>query len=201
MLKGTAIVKRIFDLSSAVFGLIILSPIFLVAALAIKLDSPGPVFFRQKRIGQHGIPFRIFKFRTMTVTQNSDAPEITAANDERVTGIGSFLRQHKIDELPQLLNVLFGNMSIVGPRPELAKFVALYPPEVRDVVLSVRPGITDYAAIEFRDESSLLENTDNTEQAYVDQIMPRKLELYVDYVGNQSLLLDIRLIFRTLCNL
>ena len=190
--------KRVFDLSAAILGLLVLSPLFLVAALAIKLDSRGPVFFRQRRVGRHGVEFRIFKFRSMTVGQDAAAPGITALGDARITRVGGFLRRYKIDELPQLLNVVGGDMSFVGPRPELPKYVAMYPAETRDIVLSVRPGITDYAAIEFRNESALLADAKDPERVYVDRIMPRKLELYVQYVSDQSLWLDLRLIVKTL---
>ena len=199
--RVTDISKRILDLGSAFIGLVILSPLLLLVTIAIKLDSRGPVFFRQTRIGRNGTPFQIFKFRSMVTEQPDEALSITSADDERVTAVGAWLRKYKIDELPQLLNVLQGDMSLVGPRPELPEYVAMYPPAVKDLVLSVRPGITDFAAIEFRDESSMLAEAEDPEQFYIEQVLPRKLELYVRYVSERSLFLDIRLIMRTLARL
>ena len=197
----SAISKRMFDLMGAVIGLALLSPLFIAVAIAIKLDSRGPVFFRQTRVGRIGVLFQIFKFRTMRTAQHSDALGITTADDARITRIGSFLRNYKIDELAQLLNVVRGEMSLVGPRPELPKFVALYPSDIRDIVLSLRPGITDFASIAFKDESSLLAKADDPEQFYIEHVMPKKLDAYVRYVREQSLILDIRLIFLTLARI
>ncbi|WP_394673706.1 sugar transferase [Limnobacter sp.] len=189
--------KRTFDFVLALFGVLLLSPMLLLVALLIKRDSPGPVFFRQERIGRHGKPFRIHKFRTMTVAQPGAAMQITVGNDSRITEIGTFLRHYKIDELPQLIDVLQGSMSLVGPRPEVPKYVALYPEPTKSIVLSVRPGITDLASIEYRSESELLGKSSNPEQTYVEEVMPAKLAYCVQYVQQQSVWLDIQIIVRT----
>ena len=190
--------KRLFDFFGALFGLIVLCPLFLVVACAIRLDSAGPVFFRQVRTGKQGIPFCIFKFRTMITDAERKGMQITVGADQRITGVGFFLRKYKIDELPQLINVLLGDMSLVGPRPEVPKYVAKWPDNVRDEILSVRPGITDFASIEFRDENAQLADADDPEQVYVEKILPIKIDYYLQYVRNRSLWLDIQLIFRTL---
>lgn len=190
-------IKRVFDFIAALAGLIFLAPLFVVVACWIKLDSNGPVFFRQQRVGRHGIPFHIFKFRTMVVDTESKS-QITVGNDARITGAGNFLRHYKIDELPQLINVLLGEMSLVGPRPEVPRYVACYPKDMREIVLSVPPGITDWAAIKYKDESNLLGLADNSEQTYIEEIMPAKLEYYVRYVKERSFLTDLRIIFITL---
>lgn len=190
--------KRLMDLVLVIPGLLLLSPLFLIIALWIKLDTGGPVFFRQERIGRFGRPFRIYKFRTMVVDAEQRGLRITAGHDPRVTRSGRFLRASKLDELPQLLNVLKGEMSLVGPRPEVAEYVAHYPVALRDKVLSVPPGITDRASIEYRDESRLLAASDNPQQSYIEKILPRKLEYYVRYVDGRSLWGDVVLIFRTL---
>lgn len=189
--------KRVFDFIAALAGLIFLAPLFVVVACWIKLDSNGPVFFRQQRVGRHGIPFHIFKFRTMAVDTESKS-QITVGNDARITGAGNFLRHYKIDELPQLINVLLGEMSLVGPRPEVPRYVACYPKDMREIVLSVPPGITDWAAIEYKDESNLLVLADNSEKTYIEVILPAKLEYYVRYVKERSFLTDLRIIFITL---
>ena len=193
--------KRIFDVIAAVMGLVILSPLLLLIGISIRLFDGGPVFYRQTRVGRYGQTFEVYKFRTMTVSQDEDAPQITAANDQRITKFGRHLRNHKLDELPQLLNVMLGEMSIVGPRPEVPQFVERYPADQRDIILSVRPGITDLASIEFREEMSLLSNVHDPQRFYVDDILPRKLELYVRYVREWSLLFDFRIIFRTIVKL
>ena len=190
-------IKRLLDIVASFIGLFLLSPVLLIIALLIKRDSPGPVFFRQERIGQYGKPFHIHKFRTMTVAQPSTAMQITVGQDARITRIGAFLRHYKIDELPQLIDVLQGSMSLVGPRPEVPKYVALYPEAVKSIVLSVRPGITDLASIEYRSESELLGKSSNPEQTYIEEVMPAKLAYCVQYVEQQSLWLDIQIIART----
>ena len=190
-------IKRLLDIVASFIGLFLLSPVLLIIALLIKRDSPGPVFFRQERIGQYGKPFHIHKFRTMTVAQPSTAMQITVGQDARITRIGAFLRHYKIDELPQLIDVLQGSMSLVGPRPEVSKYVALYPEAVKSIVLSVRPGITDLASIEYRSESELLGKSSNPEQTYIEEVMPAKLAYCVQYVEQQSLWLDIQIIART----
>lgn len=189
--------KRVFDFVAAVIGLIFLMPLFVIVACWIKLDSSGPVFFRQQRVGRYGIPFHIFKFRTMQMGAETKG-QITVGNDMRITGAGHFLRHYKIDELPQLINVLSGEMSLVGPRPEVPRYVACYPKDMREIVLSVPPGITDWAAIKYKDESNLLGLADNSEQTYIEVIMPIKLEHYVRYVKERSFLTDLRIIFTTL---
>lgn len=190
--------KRLFDMALAAIGLVLLAPLFIGLALAIRLDSRGPVFFRQERVGRHGRIYRIHKFRTMVPDADRSGPQLTVAGDPRVTGVGRYLRRYKLDELPQLLDVLRGEMSLVGPRPEVPRYVAHYPAEVRDIVLSVRPGITDWAAIEFRNENELLAGAKDPERTYLEEVLPAKLARYVEYVRNQSLAGDIRIIFLTL---
>lgn len=189
--------KRFFDIVCALIGLVVLSPLFLVIAVWIKLDSNGPVFFRQVRVGRNGKPFRIHKFRTMGVNSES-VGRLTVGNDSRVTRSGHFLRKSKIDELPQLIDVVVGNMSLVGPRPEVQEFIDCYPSEVRRVVLSVRPGITDLASIEMVDENEILAKYTDSRKAYIEQILPIKQQYYVDYVRNNSLFEDINIIFKTI---
>ena len=190
--------KRMFDVAAALTGLVLLAPLFVVVAVWIRLDSPGPVFFRQERVGRGGVPFRIHKFRTMRVAAESPGPALTIGADPRITRAGAFLRRTKIDELPQLIDVLRGDMSIVGPRPEVPDFVAAYPPELRAKVLRVRPGITDPASLQFRDESTLLARAADPEREYRDVVLPAKLRLAADYVDQASLAGDLRLIASTL---
>ncbi|HEV7915243.1 MAG TPA: sugar transferase [Albitalea sp.] len=190
--------KRLFDLGVATLGLLLLAPLLLVIALWVKLDSPGPVFFRQERVGRFGVPFRIHKFRTMTYRADAGGALITVGADARVTRAGTLLRRAKLDELPQLVDVLRGAMSIVGPRPEVPRYVAIYPRELRDKVLSVRPGITDFASIQFRDESALLARAADPEREYTEVVLPAKLQLAAQYVDQASLATDLRLIGRTL---
>jgi lipopolysaccharide/colanic/teichoic acid biosynthesis glycosyltransferase len=190
--------KRSLDVLLAAIGLALLAPVWFAIAVWIKLDSPGPVFFRQERVGRHAQVFRIRKFRTMVVDAPALGPSITASTDPRITRAGRFLRRYKLDELPQLLDVLAGNMSIVGPRPEVPQYVALYPPATRELVLSIRPGITDDAAILFRDESQLLAAAADPHTAYVCIILPKKLALYEQYVRTRSLPGDFAIIWRTL---
>lgn len=189
--------KRIFDAVAAGSGLLVLSPILIACALAVRLSSPGPVFFRQQRVGLNGRIFEILKFRSMRVADAS-APQITIGGDPRITSAGTFLRAWKLDELPQLWNVLVGDMSLVGPRPEVPKYVALYPAETRKLVLSVRPGITDPCSIHLRNESHLLAGVEDPERYYIDTLMPEKLRMAGEYVQRQSFFHDIQLIFQTL---
>ena len=191
--------KRAFDLALAALGLVLLSPLLAAIALAVTLDSPGPVFFRQERVGRGGVPFRIHKFRTMRHDAAGAGPQLTVGADARITRVGAFLRRTKLDELAQLLDVLAGSMSLVGPRPEVPRYVALYPAALRDVVLSVRPGLTDLASIEFRDEAALLARAADPEREYVEVVMPRKLALAARYVKARSLALDVTILWRTLC--
>ena len=191
--------KRLLDIFLSAVGLILLAPLFAAIASWIGLDSPGPVFFRQERVGRTGIVFRIHKFRTMrSAAADSTASAITVGADPRITRAGSFLRRHKLDELPQLIDVLRGDMSLVGPRPEVPRYVAEYPVEVRAKILSVRPGITDLASLQFRDESELLARAADPEREYRDVVMPAKLRLAVDYVDHATLGSDLRLLGLTL---
>jgi lipopolysaccharide/colanic/teichoic acid biosynthesis glycosyltransferase len=190
--------KRLFDIVFAGLGLLLLSPLLLGIALWIKLDSRGPVFFCQERVGRFGVPFRIHKFRTMVTDAERLGGQITVGADARITAAGRWLRASKVDELPQLWDVLRGAMSLVGPRPEVPRYVALYPPAMRELVLSVRPGITDPASLNFRNESELLARAADPEREYVEVVMPMKLGLTADYVRHASLLGDIRLILATL---
>lgn len=189
--------KRLFDIIVSLLGLIALSPLFLVVAVAIKRDSPGPVFFRQVRVGKDGNTFRIHKFRSMTVNKADNAKEITVGGDARITRTGAWIRHWKLDELPQLIDVFLGDMSIVGPRPEVPRYVALYPDALRQVVLSVRPGITDLASIRFRHENDLLAQASDPEQAYRDQILPEKLRLQSEYVRTRSFIGDLGILIAT----
>ena len=190
--------KRVFDLLLSSLGLVMLSPLLLLLALWIKLDSLGPVFFRQERVGRGGRTFRIHKFRTMVVDAEKKGLQITVGIDSRVTRSGRYLRKYKLDELPQLLDVWLGNMSLVGPRPEVPSYVAYYPQELKDLVLSVRPGITDLASIEFKNENEILGRASDPHQAYVQDVLPIKLEYCVEYIRNRSLMRDILIIFLTL---
>jgi lipopolysaccharide/colanic/teichoic acid biosynthesis glycosyltransferase len=192
------IAKRVFDLFWTVPGLIVLSPLMVGLAIWIRLDSPGPALFRQERVGRFGKPFRVVKFRTMTANAEERGPKITAGADPRITRAGAFLRKSKLDELPQLFNVLKGEMSLVGPRPEVPEYVAQYPDDVRERVLSVPPGITDFAAIEFRNESELLANSQNPEDDYLNKVLPRKLAYYERYVTERNMWVDFVLILRTM---
>ncbi|HEX5310171.1 sugar transferase [Aquabacterium sp.] len=190
--------KRLFDWVMSTLGLLVLAPLLLLMALAIKLDSPGPVFFRQERVGRFGRPFHIHKFRTMRHDPSGKGLQITVGADKRITRVGAFLRRTKLDELPQLIDVWVGSMSLVGPRPEVPRYVAHYPADMRDKVLSVRPGITDIASIEYRDESAVLARAADPERAYIEEVMPHKLALAASYVDQASVWLDIKLIFRTI---
>lgn len=187
--------KRLFDVICSGLGLLLLSPVLLAAAVWVKLDSPGPALFRQTRVGRFGVPFTIHKFRTM---RTSTGAQITVGEDPRITRAGRLLRVTKLDELPQLWDVLRGAMSLVGPRPEVPRYVALYPVELRDIVLSVRPGITDPASLRFRNESELLAKAADPEREYVEVVLPAKLRLAADYVRSASLMGDVRLILATL---
>lgn len=189
--------KRLFDLVSAFAGLVAVSPVFLIVGILVKLEDKGPVFFRQERIGWRGRPFRIWKFRTMVVDAEKMGSLITVGDDPRITRVGSFLRATKIDELPQLINVVVGQMSMVGPRPEVAKYVALYNDEQRKV-LDLRPGMTDPASIHFRQESTLLALDSNPETAYIEYFMPEKIRINLEYTKRRSLWGDIVLVLKTI---
>ncbi|TXC65455.1 hypothetical protein FSC37_03170 [Piscinibacter aquaticus] len=190
--------KRVVDVVASAAGLLVLAPLFLLIALAIKLESPGPVFFRQERVGRFGRPFRIFKFRTMTVAPPTGGVPLTVAGDRRITRVGALLRRTKLDELAQLIDVLRGTMSLVGPRPEVPRYVAHYPPEWRERLLSVRPGITDFASVRYRDENDLLAAASDPEREYIDVILPTKLRYALHYVERPSLTNDLRVLGLTL---
>jgi lipopolysaccharide/colanic/teichoic acid biosynthesis glycosyltransferase len=188
--------KRIFDIVSSLFVLICVSPLFILVALWIFLDSEGGVFFRQKRVGLYQEEFDLFKFRTMR--PGSDKVKITVGDrDPRVTQVGYYLRKYKLDELPQLLNILKGEMSVVGPRPEVKEYVDLYTPEQLRV-LSVRPGLSDLATLEYVNESEILAKSSDPQKTYIEEIMPNKLKLNLEYIDNQSFWLDMKIIFKTL---
>lgn len=189
--------KRIFDLLCSGIGLILLFPVFLLIVVWIKLDSPGPIFFRQVRVGRFGKPFRIHKFRTMRVDAEKSG-RLTVGADSRVTKSGFILRKYKLDELPQLIDVLAGRMSLVGPRPEVQEFIDCYPAVVRDKILSVRPGITDWASIAMVDENQLLAAYSDPRQAYIDIVLPIKQRFYLSYVDQQGFITDIRIIYSTI---
>ena len=189
--------KRIFDLVAASLGLVLLSPLLLGIALWVRFDSPGPALYRQQRVGRFGRLFRIHKFRTMSQDRSTDSMQITVGADPRITRAGKFLRRTKLDELPQLWDVLVGDMSLVGPRPEVPKYVALYPDALRDKVLSVRPGITDRASIEYREENELLARAVDPERTYIEVVMPAKLRYAAEYVDRRSMWSDLRLIGAT----
>lgn len=188
--------KRAMDVAISAAALLVLWPLFLLIALAIKIDDPGPVFYRQERVGRGGKTFRIFKFRSMVADADKKGLQITVGRDSRITRVGAFLRRTKLDELAQLLNVLAGQMSFVGPRPEVPRYVRLYTPYQRQVLL-VRPGITDYASIAYRNENDLLEGAPDPEKMYIETIMPAKIELNMKYLHEISPLADIRLMVKT----
>ncbi len=197
MSRASVAAKRAMDLALTLAALPLALPLMALIALWVRLDSPGPALFRQQRVGRGGRLFRIHKFRTMHVDEAHGA-QITTAHDARITRAGRWLRRSKLDELPQLIDVLAGNMSLVGPRPEVPRYMALYPDEARRLILSVRPGITDRAAIAFRDEERLLAEASDPERAYVEQVMPIKQRHYLDYVATRSLVGDLRILWDTL---
>lgn len=189
-------IKRLLDITASGIGLLLLCPLFLVLAIWIKLDSQGPVFYRQVRVGKGNRDFRIFKFRSMRIGSDKGSLITVGGHDARITRSGYFIRKYKLDELPQLINVFLGDMSLVGPRPEVRRYVDLYTEEQRRV-LNVRPGITDPASIKYRNENELLEGAEDPERYYIEVIMPDKLRLNIAYAANQSLLDDLRLICET----
>ena len=197
MSKLNQVVKRVFDFLLSLFGIIILSPIFIIVSIAIKLDSKGSILFLQKRVGRYGKEFNIYKFRTMVTDAEKLGKQITVGKDNRITKVGAFLRKFKIDELPQLFNVVKGDMSLVGPRPEVPKYVALYNEEQKKV-LDVRPGITDIASLRYKDEYDILGKVDNPEEYYINVIMKDKLNLNLEYIEKGNVFFDIYLIFKTI---
>ena len=192
------VLKRAMDILASALGLLLLSPLLVGVALWVKLDSPGPVFFRQVRVGRGGREFRIHKFRTMVVQDDTRSAQITVGADPRITRVGAWLRRTKCDELAQLIDVLQGTMSLVGPRPEVPRYVAHYPAALKDVVLSVRPGITDPASLAGLDESAELAAAADPEVHYIRVILPRKLALQADYARQATLASDLRMLARTL---
>lgn len=195
--KFNLFIKRVFDIIASSCGLIILSPMLLIVGLAIKVDSKGPVFFKQKRVGKNKEIFEIYKFRTMVTDAEKLGKQITVGNDNRVTRVGKFIRKCKLDEFPQLINVLKGEMSLVGPRPEVPRYVELYS-TYQSQILLVQPGITDYASIEYRNENEILGKSKNPEKTYIEEIMPIKIELNMKYIRNISLFEDIKLVINTI---
>jgi len=189
--------KRGFDLLASLGGLLLLAPALLAIALWIRWDSPGPALYRQQRVGRDGALFTICKFRTMHQRLEAGA-ELTVGHDPRVTRAGTLLRRYKLDELPQLWNVVRGDMSLVGPRPEVPRYVACYPEPLRRIVLSVAPGITDWASILYKDENAVLARSADPERAYIDTVLPAKLDYYVRYVRERSFWTDLQIIARTL---
>lgn len=189
--------KRFMDLLFTIPGIILLSPVMLAIAVWIKCDSKGPVIYKQKRVGLGERLFNVYKFRTMVVDADK-ASLLTVRADDRVTRAGRFLRKTKLDELPQLFNVLIGNMSLVGPRPEVAKYVALYPPEAKRLIFSVKPGITERASVEYKDENDLLECADDPEKTYIEKILPVKIRYSVAYAKSHTVLDDLKIIMATI---
>lgn len=189
-------VKRVLDVVLATTGIVVLLPLFIVLAVLVRLDSPGPVLFRQERVGHRGRLFRIWKFRTMVDGAEGMGPGVTASDDARVTAVGRWLRGTKLDELPQLINVVHGSMSLVGPRPELPRYVALYSPEER-AVLSLRPGITDPATLAYRDEEEILSRAPDPQRHYEDVVMRDKIRVNLEYAGRATPLTDLVIVFRT----
>lgn len=191
------VIKRIFDFLASLVGIIILSPVLIIVSFIIKFSSKGPVFFKQVRVGKAGKEFEILKFRTMVTDAEKLGKQITVGRDPRITPIGHFLRKYKLDELPQLFNVLFGDMSLVGPRPEVPYYTKFYNVE-QQVVLNVKPGITDYASIKYSDENAILGASANPEETYINQVMPDKLNINLEYIAKRSVVEDIRVILLTL---
>lgn len=190
-------IKRCFDFIVSLIGIIILSPVFTIVSIAIKLDSKGNILFLQKRVGRYGKEFNIYKFRTMVTDAEKLGKQITIGKDNRITKVGAFLRKFKIDELPQLFNVFKGDMSLVGPRPEVPKYVSLYSFEQKKV-LNVRPGITDMASLRYKDENDILGKVENPEEYYINVIMKDKLNLNLEYIEKSNIFFDIYLIVKTI---
>ena len=189
--------KDIFDRVCAVIGLVLLMPVFLLIIVAIKIDSPGSAFYRQKRAGRDNKEFDLLKFRSMVADAAKIGPQVTKGGDPRITRVGKILRDYKLDELPQLLNVIKGEMSIVGPRPEVGKYVEIFWQDYQKI-LSIKPGITDYAALTFHNEEEILAKYPDLEQGYIEEVLPKKISLYYHYLSNVSFYEDLRIIFITL---
>lgn len=189
--------KRLFDIISSSVALIILSPILIIISLFIILDSKGGIFYKQIRIGKNELPFKLFKFRTMKVGSDKKGLITIGKRDSRITKVGYYLRKYKIDELPQLLNIILNDMSVVGPRPEVEKYVRLYTKEQKEV-LKVKPGLTDLASVKYFNENEILDKAIDSEKAYIEEVMPEKLKLNLEYIDNQSFLYDLKIILLTL---
>ena len=192
--------KRTFDILVSFVGLVALFPVLVLVAVAVKLDSPGPVIFKQRRVGRGFRPFLIYKFRTMINDAPGRGPSITVGHDPRITRVGKLLRMTKTDELPQLVNVLKGDMTFVGPRPEVPHYVELFRPQYEEI-LKMRPGITDLASLKYRDEAAILEGFEDPEQEYITRVLPEKISLAQEYIARSSLLFDLRVLFQTLLKL
>jgi lipopolysaccharide/colanic/teichoic acid biosynthesis glycosyltransferase len=190
-------VKRVFDIVISFCGITVLVPIFIVIAFLIKLNSKGSVFYIQKRVGQFNHDFSLLKFRTMSIDADKSSLLTVGSKDSRITSVGYFLRKYKLDELPQLINVLLGNMSLVGPRPEVRKYVDVYTNEQAEI-LNAKPGITDYASIEYFEENDLLAKSDNPEQTYIEKILPAKIALNKKYIAESGLKTDLKILYLTL---
>lgn len=193
--------KRLFDIICSGLGLIVLSPVFALVAVMIKLNSPGPVFFRGERIGLKGKPFKIFKFRTMIANADKIGGPSTAADDPRLTKTGSFLKKYQLDELPQLINVLIGDMSLVGPRPEVKIYVDMMTGEERETILSARPGMSDWASLWNFHEGEILKGSIDPEKTYMEKIRPEKIRLQIKYVNERNFLVDLKIIFSTIAKI
>ena len=191
-----AISKRIFDIISATLVLIFCSPLFIVVSIWIAIDSRGGVFYKQIRVGKNQKEFGLLKFRSMRPNADKSG-QLTVGNDNRVTKVGRFIRRYKLDELPQLINIIKGEMSVVGPRTEVPKYVRMYSPEQLKV-LSVLPGLTDYASLEYLDEQKILGEADDPEKKYIEEVMPAKLQLNLNYIADRNLIVDFKLIFKTI---
>ena len=189
--------KRLFDFIAAGLGLLTLLPLLILLALVVKLGSKGPVFYIQQRVGKNKVDFGLFKFRTMYTGSDKKGLITVGAKDNRITSTGYFLRKYKLDELPQLLNVFLGDMSLVGPRPEVRKYVEMYNPEQQKVLL-VRPGLTDYASLNYFDENEILGKANDPDKTYIEEIMPAKLALSLKYIQEQSIWIDLKIIFKTI---
>jgi len=189
--------KRLFDILFSSLGLIVMFPILIFSAIATKLDSQGPALYRGKRIGRYGKPFLIYKFRTMVINAEELGGPSTANDDPRLTRVGKWIRKHKLDELPQLINVLMGQMSFIGPRPQVPEDVALYTKEEKNI-LSVRPGMTDWASIKYHNEGEILRGSPDPDQAYIEKIRPGKIKLELEYVRNYSFWVDLKILLKTI---
>ncbi|MEW6001821.1 MAG: sugar transferase [Nitrospirota bacterium] len=189
--------KRVFDLVLSVPSLLILSPVFLVSAVLIKLETPGPIVFSHERVSRDGKTFKLYKFRTMVKDASKIGPSITPANDPRITKVGKLLRKFKIDEMLQIINVIKGDMSVIGPRPEIKKYINKFKDDYREI-LKIKPGMTDYALISFRNEEKILSQFNDIEEGYIKEVLPEKVKLYREYIGEMSFVTDVKIFFKTI---